>query len=301
MSNPAVRARVERMLKGDYRVEDLTRIFLWMRTRSYGRQTVREVGDFVAHADERTKGIGTDATRDFFAALRHSVPNLGKSNNLSDFPPSFRDAIVANFRLLDPEIVRRDTGLGKRAAALALASFLRDLHQLPSGNLSATKITSHEFKLVECLSQYIVSKPAFTDVGLFADLSTVLQKEQLLKPDEAAAFAKAMPFTSLFAMTSMHQCAIVLEDGQRSKLSLYYSSEGNTRRLGISAAAVLTASNGSDLTISGPFFGSSLEATEWCEAGLLQGAVHAEYGVLATSHKWDCPMELGTNGKLAML
>jgi hypothetical protein len=67
-------------LKGDFHPDDLTRLFLWLRERSYGAASIREVGDFVAHSDERTKGVVTDELRGFFAHLRLSVRNLGKTN-----------------------------------------------------------------------------------------------------------------------------------------------------------------------------------------------------------------------------
>jgi hypothetical protein len=49
MQNRALKARVDRLLGGDYRPEDLTHIFLALRSSSYGRESIRELGDFVAH------------------------------------------------------------------------------------------------------------------------------------------------------------------------------------------------------------------------------------------------------------
>jgi hypothetical protein len=48
MADPGMRARVERLVQGDVRVDDLTRLFLFARDRCDGRECVREIGDFVA-------------------------------------------------------------------------------------------------------------------------------------------------------------------------------------------------------------------------------------------------------------
>ena len=45
-----MRARVERLLTGKFRVLDLQDLLLFLRARSDGRETVREIGDFVATA-----------------------------------------------------------------------------------------------------------------------------------------------------------------------------------------------------------------------------------------------------------
>jgi hypothetical protein len=83
-----LRVRVERLLRGNFRAEDLNRLFLYARDRCQGRESVQEIGDFVAHHDERSKGVVTRRTRDFFFALalerstaaRRSMPAICRPN-----------------------------------------------------------------------------------------------------------------------------------------------------------------------------------------------------------------------------
>lgn len=42
-------ARVRRLLDGGLRLDDLTNLFLYARDRCNGRESVQEIGDFVAH------------------------------------------------------------------------------------------------------------------------------------------------------------------------------------------------------------------------------------------------------------
>lgn len=73
--------RVQRLLSGDCRIEDLDRIFLGLRSRRDSRDSMREIRD--SHRDEREKGPATQRVRDLAASklhdlhllLRHFDPN----------------------------------------------------------------------------------------------------------------------------------------------------------------------------------------------------------------------------------
>ena len=78
MSDPKSRARVERILSGELRADDLANLFLYARDHCDGRETVKEVGDFVAHHTERTKGVVTRTARDWYAIVIFTAgPILG--------------------------------------------------------------------------------------------------------------------------------------------------------------------------------------------------------------------------------
>jgi hypothetical protein len=78
---PELRRRVEQLLRGQFNQEHLTRLYLWLRSRSYGIASVREIGHFVAHADERSVGPVTDEVRDFFTFARLWVPLQSRRRN----------------------------------------------------------------------------------------------------------------------------------------------------------------------------------------------------------------------------
>jgi hypothetical protein len=82
-----LRTRVERLLAGDIRPEDFSRLFLWLRSRSYGAASIKEIGHFEAHPDERDSGLVTDDARDFFrliaaaAALKSALSKFHHEND----------------------------------------------------------------------------------------------------------------------------------------------------------------------------------------------------------------------------
>ena len=70
MSDPSLRLRVEQLLSGELRATDLIMLFLASREMCGGRETVKEIGDFVAHKTRRTRGATTRELRNFMTDFR---------------------------------------------------------------------------------------------------------------------------------------------------------------------------------------------------------------------------------------
>src|SRR5262249_42559823 len=130
-----LRARAERLLRGDFRVDDLTKLFLFARDRCDGRQSVQEIGDFVAHHDERSKGIVTRTVRDLLTILRIQLPRFNqqprfrKPYNLSELPPNFPLFLDAAMRRMTSRIMRERTGIALSKATKMLPSIKSRLIQ----------------------------------------------------------------------------------------------------------------------------------------------------------------------------
>lgn len=60
MLDTDIRVRVKRILRGERRQYVFDRIFLYLRTRHCGRQSLQEIGAFIAHRDQREKGPVTN-------------------------------------------------------------------------------------------------------------------------------------------------------------------------------------------------------------------------------------------------
>jgi hypothetical protein len=73
MPDPKSKARVDRLLRGEFRPDDLTGLFLYARDHSDGRETVVDTGNFVANHDERYIGIITRSPREWFAVVRYHM------------------------------------------------------------------------------------------------------------------------------------------------------------------------------------------------------------------------------------
>lgn len=67
---PDLRLRVQRLLRGERRHDDVDPLFLGLRDRAGGREIIREIGDFVAHRDERDRGTVLQQTSDVLLSIQ---------------------------------------------------------------------------------------------------------------------------------------------------------------------------------------------------------------------------------------
>jgi hypothetical protein len=288
LSDTALRLRVERLLRDDFRPEDLTALFLALRFRSFGRETVIEIGDFVAHADERNKGAVTQVARDFFTVARLSLLYIGRTLDPNDLPASIPSVLEATFRQLDDSILVSDTGLTRETAKKKLALIVRKMKPNAAGRIAVwAELDETERSIVLCLTRLVV-KPAFDDNRLFREFSGALLKNDLLAESEMAQFSRFKPAVSLFAMSVMHQCRIDLGDGTTAllqacsddTLNVVATAEAESPRKKLNAAATM--------------FTTALRGAEYCDPELLKETSPSR-------PCWHHPIELTTGKKLAKI
>src|SRR5258705_11504652 len=91
------RARVQRLLTGTFRPDDLTGLFLYARDHCDGREPVAEIGHFVAHHNERDKGIVTRATRDWFTTMRFHMSRFQRPDGSLDLDPQRMPSVTRDY------------------------------------------------------------------------------------------------------------------------------------------------------------------------------------------------------------
>jgi hypothetical protein len=273
MASSDLRSRVERLLKGDFRPDDLTRLFLYARDRCDGRESVQEVGDFVAHRDQRSKGIITRTARDFYTILRFKIPNLGQAIDGANLPSDFPEFLTAVLRSLDAKLIKRDTGLSLASARKLLPVIVGKIIHKPDGTIALPPtLSSREVALVTCLSQFIVAKPAFDGDRLFEDFAATLRSHGLLQHSELQQFRSLKAGIVLYAVTVMHQCKVQLGDGTMASLKAHGGVAPNSR-IGVLAtvSVPLPGKSGRLVQIASDMFTTDLDTQANCEEELQNG------------------------------
>jgi hypothetical protein len=243
MAKPALdsgmRAIVRRMLKKDIRPEDLMSLFIYVRDRCDGRESIREVGDFVAHRTDRTKGLVTRRARDFFVSFRFWVflDELEWKINPNQLPRYFREVLWSHFRRESDERIRSASGFSKAEVGKRLPLLIRGLRVNSNRTIRLNPFyTWPERRLIEGLSYtFNFAVPAFTGDTLFADFIAVLRSNGLLENSEIPEFMAVRSWAVLFAASFMHNCLIRFEDGHELRLTLRTRSGSPTDTLQVDA------------------------------------------------------------------
>lgn len=270
MTDPKSRARVERLLHGKNRADDLTHLFLYARDRCDGRESVQEIGDFVAHHNERTKGIVTRAVREFFAIANFFGPRFttGGPHPLDpqNLPNTTPDFLRACFRRLDHSTIKTRTGLSKANAYKILPSLIRALRKKPDGSFALPVVTRAELTLFQCLASYMVMREAFTGDQLFDDLCATLKSNSLItKPELQEAVVFRAPVL-LFAVSMMHNSVIRIEDGSAVKIFAHCNDTG----IHVNAAVpAMDIGQPNEIRFATDIFTTDIPAHEFCDPKLL--------------------------------
>jgi hypothetical protein len=216
-----LRPRIERFLYGDFIVDDLSRTFLFLRENAYGRQTVYEIGNFVAHFGERDRGVTTDLAAHFFKLLRFMVPLMNKPAQEINLNP---DVLSASFKTIDMEHIRQKLKLKPKIARKVFKSLMNKAKSVVGTN-NRVQLDAHESALCQLLVTSFTVRPAFDDTLLNKEFAECLKKNGLLLSDEVDALKKKSNLVTLFALYCMHQTILKLDDGSIANLDLNYHNQ----------------------------------------------------------------------------
>ena len=215
MIDTELQARARRLLAGPARADDLDQLYLNQRERAHGRASFREIGDFVAHRGERSKGPVTQQVRDLLTSFRvWSLGFRGRTPTLADL----RAAGVANFRLLTDKQLTSGTGIRREAAKTKLEKAFRKLE-------AGRPLTVHDERVFRYIANQFVWRPAFTDSDLVRDFVDVLVLNGILAKEDRERAAGLKGILALHAITRMHGTGIVLENGSIASLHAGFANK----------------------------------------------------------------------------
>jgi hypothetical protein len=281
------RSRVERLIRGELRNDDLMNLFLFARDHCDGRASVKEIGDFVAHHSDRYRGIVTETARDWFAIVRFSTVSLAQIGAINPLklPAVTPRHLSATLERLSTEQIKERCGLSRKDAHKLLPILIGKLTKNKDGTYAADQnYSEREAGLFNGLCGVIIANPAFNGAELFRDFSATLKSNGLMLKSEIAALLIQKPTIELFAVATMHNCNVEIEKGLVVRLKA--SSQGGTS---IAVNAAIPTVENSQILISTAMFVTDLTSTDYCEPDLLEMA------------EWDADIELTPNGRLGLL
>jgi hypothetical protein len=283
-----LRARVERLLRGDVQPVDLDRLFLYARDRCDGRESVQEVGDFVAHHDERTKGILTRCVQDWYISSRFHFYMMDKPQgpDPNNLPANFDSVLWASFRRADAKEISRVIGLRRAEVNQLLPAITKGLRRNLDGSMALNNFyTRQELRIINGLSKMLIARPAFDNDRLFSDFAATLRSHGLLGHSELKAFNDLKPVIGLFSIAIMHNSTIRLNDGTTIRLKV--NDAVGAQKLTVCAPVQVSVMRGSPIFVATAMFATEIDAQQGCTAELL-----------AIPDPWDFDIELLTHERL---
>lgn len=272
-----LRIRVERLIRGDVRNEDISRLLLDLRDLSGGRDTVREMGDFEAHRRERNKGVVTATVSDFFTQFQFhlSYTLADRPVIIDDLPSDIATVLRVTFSKLNDDILKERTGLERAVVKKRLDSLCERIAKGSDGRFFIEARTQEDAELLKCLTGYLIVQPAFDEARLFDEFVDTLISNNLLKNGERSSLASTKSVLALYAVACMHRCVIVLKDGKQAKLEAFIDSSFGKIQVG-AVGSFFSKKHGKNASIKFPVYETEQLAANCCDDELRQAPQWSE-------------------------
>lgn len=278
-SNRELRKRLERLLSGERRIDDLQALFLDQRFRAQGRRSVREIGDFIAHRDRRDKGEVVEVVADLYRSAHFwAWTQLNLPAALSDLSDA-ANAARANLRRATDDQLKGGCNLKRPVAQSVLEAAIKKLGE-------GRQLTQREKATFNYLAGNLIWNPAFDDQHLCQELEDNLLSLGLLRDSEVESFRGLGPFIALFTITQMHGAVIDLPSGP---VGLRAGFENKFKRLEVRAQIELRDFV-KPIWIPMCVFWTDLDPQPYCEDRLL-----------SNPDAWLEPLEVNSQGKLSVI
>lgn len=275
-----LRLRVQRLVRGEHRHDDVDRLFLGHREHCGDRYAVREVGDFVAHRDQRDRGVVLEQAADVLTSIRTFIKvRMDLGSGKAPDREMIRAVAEANLRLATREQLSHRLRMTRQEAAAALSRAFRKID-------TDAPVNRRERRAVDWLGGAFVWNPEFTGDTLFEDLTRTLVDHDLLAVSRKDEFAPAKTFVCLCVVTLMHGSSLLFADGCRVELIAGRDND----QAGVEVKARLTfVEAGKTIAVPLCLYWTQLKASDHCHPSLLEGPPH-----------WTGPLDV-VAGRLAPL
>lgn len=218
--DPVTLARVQRLLNGAASEADMQSLFLYARGRCNGRQDVQEIGDFVAHYDERDRGIVTDLTREFAVVIRFTMQKFFADAHgydmVSRIPALGRDYLEISLRRMGRSI--RSNGFHPKQARTLLPIAQSAMKPNSDGTWRIETDDAQIREFIDVLLTSFSNYPVVTGNKLFLGFQSTLVENGALAQSELKEFARSKRAVILFAVSLLHGFRIDIGGGIKVEL-----------------------------------------------------------------------------------
>lgn len=240
------RIRAQRFLTGEFRVEDLHYLFLFLRQQSYGKETVADIGNMVGHADARKQGVSMRRVTDHYhiaqyQSVRFEGNPVLRALNIYDAPPNLFDMMDATLRLLASELLLKYTGLRRDQASTALTKLKRRFRDDGNGRLTWTgpNIKPKQVALLDCLTGFIISRPAYDANTFIEETAYLLIKHGFIDEPQRHLLQAKRPHLLLFAIAAMHGARYLLDNGDTVEAEAGWGTDNGDALLRVGASVTV--------------------------------------------------------------
>jgi len=306
---------VERIESGQFDENDVDAIFMKLRAHCGSNQYFREIGDFIAHNDERHKGITVESLEALHLSLRFFydyVTSRKQFDLFSPFPVYVKKHMKYQVEKCDEERLRKEFHTTRQRLKSNIDSLFKD-DKITKTTIARGRIGQETHDALLYAVQFLHIRHAFTQRDLLDQTISVLSENRLkCDPDR---FAKSFDKVSLCILVLLHNTSFNIKASQPARCEVScklptiwgpvqaVNDRGETEtitqdfgHLHVSGEVPGIASGGGNFTMKYELFSTSLHVTDWCDESLFSRGV--QNGIPYSTVDLSGQLGVGENSKL---
>ena len=175
---------INRIERGDFDANDVDNLFMRMRAHCHGKKVFREIADFVAHNDRRTRGVTADSLEAFYLTFRFFVEYIAPKNPLdvwSPFPLYVKKLMKYQVLKCKEEDLRARFGASrKHLSSMIDSAFTEDKNNGTALLKKSGKASDSITRMAHFLLSFIGSYPAYSQDAVVSEVLDVINRNHFV-------------------------------------------------------------------------------------------------------------------------
>lgn len=311
---------VDKIEAGDFDENDVDNLFMKLRAYSIGYRVFREIADFVAHNDNRDRGLANQALETMYLRMKFFLEYNSPKRTLDlsqPFPLWIKRLMTFQVDKCDERVLREKFNVtGSRLKSRIDSGFKVD-KKYRVARYKDGKLSEDTFKAIQHVMSFLSGNAAFTQDELIEELVEVLKQNRLdFNPDVIFSLSDKITLCTLLLL---HQakfdirghkkahCAISSDKESISHNVQFVDLDGNPvehhESFGLlSIMGTVTVKNEEkDLGISHCVMSTNLDVESWCSESLfrIEPLSHEVPNHMCKRVRLDTDLAIGPDFKLA--
>ncbi|MDO7439133.1 hypothetical protein Q5X54_02295 [Acinetobacter baumannii] len=311
---------VDKIQSGNFDENDIDNIFMKLRAYSTNFNVFREISDFVAHNDERDRGLVNQALEHMYLSIRFFLEYQGENKKSLDISAPFPSWIIKLIKYQIEKVNESELKTKFNVTKSRLLSRIENSFKIDKKDaLAHYKIGKLSISTLEAISyclEFISGTAKFTQQNLIDELIGVLKKNNLtfdeklirLQSNKITICTLLLFQDSTFSFKGykVGVCRISAEKESILYNIKFVDVDGNEVEHKESfgdlyvQGTITLDKDGQDLCIAHTIMTTTLSAEEWCDDSLFV-IESCEHRITYKKLKLDNDLMLNNNYKLSLI
>lgn len=274
---------IKKIESGQFDENDIDSLFMRMRAYSSKMPVFREIADFVAHNDQRDRGLTNQSLETMYLRMKFFLEYNSPKKTLdisSPFPLWIKRLMLLQVSKFKDSVLKEKFNVTQQRLKSRIDNAFKEDKKNNLATLKDGKLSHQTLEAIQHIMSYLVSNVAFTQEDLISELLSVIVSNKLeIEKDLFLAQSDKITLCTLLLMHNAtfdckgHKLGYTQISTEKESISYntkfvdvngneidHVETFGNLQVTGW----VVVNNSGKDVTMGHPIMSTNLDAERWC-------------------------------------